>query len=415
MVSWAEAWRRLGRSVQRGWNASGVAAMVVTVAVGIGLLMLRNPAAVAHPQLWAEDGPVFYLTAAREGWGAFFIQYGGYFHLIPRVLGALAWWLDPAWTPHVFVFGSLAVTAGVMAMVFSPRLSWTGRPALALAVVLVAHTGEVFFTPTNVQWITALGLVITLLKTDPRTPAQGLADGLVLVAVGLTGPFVIFAVPLFLVRAWLRRSRASYAFLGVAVLLAAVQAWQVIHHTPPDPPWHPTESFRLGGALVALAGRLPLALFGFQTWSHLVTAWMAAALGLVAIGAILWSALRPDNARRERGFLLAFAALLLAFTVAKIRADTWPYGEMQHADRYFYIPKVILLWVLIASVERTSRRGWMAASILGICVVGSALTFQLPSQPFFPWRPFVEPLRRGETVEVAVSPGWRFTVPERVR
>jgi hypothetical protein len=63
--------------------------------------------------------------------------------------------LDPAWWPAFYNGVSFVIWLAVLARLFSSRLDLPGKPWLALAIIAVPHTGEVFFNITNLQWLTA--------------------------------------------------------------------------------------------------------------------------------------------------------------------------------------------------------------------------------------------------------------------
>lgn len=59
--------------------------------LAILIAILRRPDFVTNPQFWAEDGRVWFQQAYNEGVLHALLQpYAGYYHLLPRVSGALA-------------------------------------------------------------------------------------------------------------------------------------------------------------------------------------------------------------------------------------------------------------------------------------------------------------------------------------
>ncbi len=192
--------------------STGARAGLVIVA-GLVLLFFRRPDAFTRPEFWAEDF-MFMLAAERSGLASLFAPQAGYLHLIPRLIAWPASYLDPSIQPGFYLLGWLVVTFAVVFACFSPRLDLPLKPLLAAAVLIVPHTGEVFFTPTNAQWVAALGILLTILKSDPRRPREWATDLAFVVVAGLSGPFSIFCLPLFFVRArasaWVS-SRASMA------------------------------------------------------------------------------------------------------------------------------------------------------------------------------------------------------------
>jgi hypothetical protein len=188
------------------------------------LLVARRIHAILHPQFYAEDGCVFWLEQYLHGWRALGIPYAGYLHLAPRVIAGIASWFDPAAAPASFCAGAILVHLAVVAWLLSPRIELPAKPLLALATVLVPHTCEVFTNVTNVQWPLALALILLALARDATSAGQRWFDRATLVGVGLTGPFVLFLLPVFALRAWLRGGRESLVLLALCAVVAAVQA-----------------------------------------------------------------------------------------------------------------------------------------------------------------------------------------------
>jgi hypothetical protein len=204
----------------RRWKS---VSLIATLFVVAGALYLRKPGVFARPQFWAEDGSVFYYQAVVDRAPAVFKPYGGYLHLVPRLTAALAAACDPLYAPTVFLAVSLLLTLGVAAACFSPRVDLPCRPLLALSLVLVPHTGEVFANLTNLQWILALGFLLLLLAEDARTPWQQCVDLGSVILLGLTGPFVVLWLPLFWWRFRRRRTSAAGILAGMATVLAGAQ------------------------------------------------------------------------------------------------------------------------------------------------------------------------------------------------
>ena len=384
-----------------------------TVAACMVLLYLRCPTAITYPQLWAEDGNVFYQGAVREGWAAFLVPYNGYYHLLPRLIAAVAVQVDPAWQPHVFVYGALFVTGLVVLRAFSRRLAWRHPVGMALAIVLVPHTGEVFYTPTNLQWITCLGLLMVLLMHDPAKPGEWAVDLATLVVAGLSGPFSVFAVPFFFLRACMRRSRASWILLGCVAAVGCLQAWTILQHPAGPSTAHPLGPFNFERAWQVFSARVPLAFFGSRVWVAQISPALEAVLGLLVLLLVGWLVMRRDALRSMCWTLFGYAGILLVVVFGRLRVDAWSYGEMASADRYFYVPNVLLAWSVISVVDLRSLRGRAAGVFLLVALACSAPSFRLPTPPDFQWARYVPALREGREVLVPINPGFRMLIPER--
>jgi hypothetical protein len=368
------------------------------------LMFLRKPHALHTPQLWAEDGSVFLNDQDEHGLAAFFSPYMGYVHALPRIIAwAAAKLLDPAWWPAFYNGSAFLVWLAVIARFLSPRLNLPGKPWLMLAFLLVPHTGEVFFNVTNLQWITAFVLLQQVLISPPRGPREQLGDFGLLLIVSLTGPFVIAFLPLFVWRWWRQRDPHSVRTLAVVTVCAIIQAWFVIRVGPKFP--FQSAAFQLWPNLEIVARRLVVwPVLGFDAALALPRAVVGllggAVLALIAVGA--W---RRDLRRPLRLQILAAIALMLIAAVQRTRPDTWASDNLDFGDRYFYIPRVLLIWLLIWEFDALPRaRANLARALCLAIAVGHIWTYQMPAPRDYHWAEHVDPIRRGERADIAILP-----------
>jgi hypothetical protein len=387
------------------------------------LLFLRYPDWFLRPRLWAEDLPVFFIGARCDGASAILDPYAGYVHLIPRLVAWLGSWLDPSRIPAFYLYSSLAVMLLVVARVFSPRLDLPCRPILALAIVAVPHTGEVFLNITNIQWVTALALVLTLIMRDPESALDWAGDVAVLILAGLTGPFSVFLFPFFALRALDRRTTASWCVLSLLGMAALVQGLHLFANLRASVPGSSEGPIRILNLAAVLSARVPLAFLGSQGWVERVGRAFVVGAGLAGAVAIAATAFVGGGRRKERICLLMFACILIAFTTARTRDDLWDYREMVNGDRYFYVPKVLLLWVVLSYFWRRSTDSFspaMLTAAAGLYCVSLIPYFDLGThgarhveRPYYSWDIYCGKIRKGNEVAAEVSPGWRIVVPGR--
>jgi hypothetical protein len=387
------------------------------------LLFLRYPDWFLRPRLWAEDLPVFFVGARVEGPHAILSPYAGYIHLIPRLVAWLGAWLDPSRIPAFYLYSSLAITLLVVARAFSPRLGLPCKPVLALAIVAVPHTGEIFLNVTNIQWITALSLVLTLLMRDPESAPDWMGDVAVLLLAGLTGPFSVFLFPFFVLRALDRRTAASWWVLAAAGAPALVQGWHLYSNLRESLAGSSAGPMEYVNLVAVLSARLPLAFLGAQAWVDRLSRESVIAAGLIGAAAIIAMAVAGSAHRKERVCLLMFVCVLLAFTTARVREDLWDYREMVNGDRYFYIPKVLLLWVGLSFFWRRALASYSPAMLTA--AAGLYCVSMIPyvdfgghgarhvERPYYSWDIYCRQIRMGNEVAAEVSPGWKVVVPGR--
>ena len=153
----------------------------VALSAGAFLLVLfaRRPETFLNPQLWAEDGFIFFVQADEFGARALTFSWAGYHNFLLRLIAVVSSPLNAQLVPAAYVGISLLVLLAVVLALFSPRLDLPARPACALALVLIPHTGEAIGNLTNLQWVCGLGLVWLLLARDASTMRQHVTDGII--------------------------------------------------------------------------------------------------------------------------------------------------------------------------------------------------------------------------------------------
>lgn len=393
------------------------------VALAGVMLFLRVPDWFVRPRLWAEDGNQFFLAAHRDGASALLLPFAGYLHLVPRLIAWLGERVDPCLIPAVYVYSSFAFTLFVVARVFSSRLDLPGKPLIALAIVAVPHTNEVYLNLADLQWIAALSLVLTLLLRDPGDALDWVGDLVVLFLAGLTGPFSVLLLPFFVFRALCRSTRASWVILLLALSTALVQGWLIYSNPLVMPPDFPRGPFELRNLAAVLSSRVLLALFGAQCWAYRVSRAFVLVAGAVGFAAIARLAFLKDGFRKERVCMLLIGLAIVVSSVARIRDDLWDYRDMINGDRYFYIPRILAIWLVSSCLLRVGKRSYplaLSAAAAGLFAVSMVPYVEAPDftrhhveRGYFEWHIYCDRLRAGQEVEIQVSPGWKFIVPSR--
>jgi hypothetical protein len=375
------------------------AALLTAALVGL-LQFLRRPEAFAHPTLWAEDGPVFLAQSESLGAGALVAPYNGYHHFLQRLIALAVSPLDLRWIPLAYLMGSaLALTALVLTL-FSPRVPLRGRAFMALALVLVPHSGEVHNNLANVQWFGALGLLLLVLARDPDSWPQRLFDLAATAILGLTGIFSFLFAPFFAWRWWRRRDPHSGMLAATALTCAAVQAGAMFRvGVLASQPWQITGSItrtlalRTCGALTlpqAIAQDLP-------TWALVLLA--CAMLGLIARSLII-----DPRHRTAQIVVLLSVFLLLAGTLYRFRGDVFVLRLIADGDRYFYVPKVLLLWLFIWQLSARGFSAWAARAVCVCSLIATLASWRFEPYHDFGWAEHIAQLEHASEITVPINP-----------
>lgn len=381
---------------------------LATSALVVLLMVARRPESFARPQFWAEDGAIFFNQADHLGWRCLFIPYGGYLHFLLRVAASLASALDPLWVPAAYVAANAAALGGVALALFSPRLDLPRRPWLAFALVAVPQAGEVFNNLTNTQWITALGLVLLLLARDAERVGQSIFDGVVAVSVGLTGLYSTLFAPLFVVRALRRRTVSASVLAALVSLAGGVQLAVLIRSSEPlssGGPFDPVALLTIVGRRLG-AALLPTPWLGRPAWMPFV-----AGAGMALIATLAWIGWRRPERRETRAFLWGCLVVVFAATAWKFHG-----GRMlavgNNGDRYFFLPKVLLLWLLILEWNLAGAWRWFVRSCTVLAVAAVVASFRFAPYRDYHWPAWAAKIRAHQPVAVPINPpGFGFFYP----
>lgn len=385
------------------------------------LLLLRKAHALYQPQLWAEDGAIFLMQAELHGLGAITMPYMGYLHTIPRLVAQFSSAaLDPLWWPLFYNSFAFAGWLWAVLRLFTPRFDHLpGRPWLALAIFALPHGGEVFFNITNLQWVTGVVLVQQLLIATPATRTQRVSDISILTLIGLTGPFGVIFTPLFFAR-WalqarrpdgtgvdLRRLFAAESrpkLLSCFTLIACAAAQAYFLASAPRLSTE-TQPFSLWPMLVVLSRRMVIWPLLGRDLALDLSPDLVGVLGItIMVAAVAWFC-RQHPQRALRLWTLAAFTLILVAGLFRTRPDAWSLDDLEVGDRYFYIPRVLLAWLLIwefASTPRIVARLARFACVLTLLV--HLFNYFLPAPQNYHWARHVEPIRQGVRADIPTLP-----------
>jgi len=364
------------------------------------ILFLRRPEAFAHPTLWAEDGSLFLAQSETFGLGAFTIPYNGYYHFLQRLIALAVSPIDLRWIPCACLIGAIGVLTGLVLAIFSPRLPVRCRPVMACALVLVPHSGEVHDNLTNVQWFGALGLLLLVIARDPTSPWQRMFDLVTAVILGLTGVYSFLFAPFFAWRWWFRRDPHSGWLAAIVFTCAAVQAGAIYRADLLAP-----EPWRVSGSIArTLALRTSGSLFLPPSAAHASPTWSLVLLASVMLALIVRNGLAETAFRSARFIYLAAVLLLVAGTLYRFRGDVFVLRQFTDGDRYFFVPKVLLLWLLIWQIPSRGFAAWTARGLCAGSLFATCTAWRFEPYHDYGWAEHVAKLEHTAEVTIPINP-----------
>jgi hypothetical protein len=387
-------------------------AWAVMLACAIAL-SLRRAGAISNPQLWAEDGRLFGDAYALGG-HSILVPFSGYLHVLPRLAAWLALACGPVYARWFFVGSAYVTTLYVASRALSvrcplPRLLGIG----ALAVVLVPDTYEVLLNLVNLQWVTGAGLLLLLISSDPAGLGEWIHDLLAGAIIGLTGPFSVFFFPLFIMRAIRRKTPASWCILALVGACAVAQA-AVFLSQPAEilPKTMDDVSFSL--VLPAIARRVGASILLGSIGGSDADLYVGTVAGIATVAGAAFLAWRLGQNRMERLSLGAAIVILLVFSFYRQRFVLDRFFRPPYASRYFYIPQLIFIWLLLWSAVLRNRLGRIAATLLVVAFVLNLPRLREPPYLDTRWSTYEQSMREGRKILIPINPpGWYIQLPGR--
>jgi hypothetical protein len=366
------------------------------------LLAIRIHNDFANPQFFAEDGYIFFSQQFTYGAFAILKPWAGYLILFPRLTAFAASWFPPLYAPSIYLGAYVLIALWTTATIAAANLRYA--PIYAALLFAVPHTGEAFGTITNIQWITAAALPV-LACSDTQGRGWRANEMVFIVATCFSGPFAVFALPLFGWRWWTRNDRYSLILVVFVGAIALVQLGLIMTteraqvQAPPPLTIMVTSVYRVFSTLAL--GKVGL---------DLLTAPLALALSVAAVSAAL------IREQREIGICLVVFTLLLLAAASWSPLDSSGYTVASASDRYFYGAKLAVIWLLICATQYRPRfsGAFIVATIVSLNPFkGSGVTqFIKPAMADLHWKAQAAAILPGKPARIAINPrGWFVVLP----
>lgn len=406
---------------------------VSTLALLACLIYAKRPDALNNPQFWAEDGGLLFQEWQDFGVSAVFRPASGYLMVIQRLLAILGSSWGPAPAPMIFNISALASVLCIGFFIMQSRIDlaiW-GKILMVLGIALIPHSGEVFLNIANLQHITASILVILAIQREPTRQLNVFTDIMLLVLVGLSGPYIIILAPLFVFRCvfkgWTSYNiRLLTVVLGLALvqgsfLVTADRMTNSLMMSRSIAEWWSTIGIVLPGHLwFAWSDLLPIQHCGSERIKSVISAPAFFALTpalLVMLGYLTLTS------KRRFPICICFTTSALFFGAALFdcRDDPMRLYRFWGIGRYFFITYLCVTWALIFRLSEETGGRWtlpklLALSFLLLTVLSASRIFVWPAQPDMYWRAFVEMRNPSEPTVIPTTPRpWRVVLkPDRL-
>ena len=121
--------------------------------------------------------------------------------------------------------------------------------------------------------------------------------------------------------------------------------------------------------------------------------------------ALIARSLITDRQQRTAQILvLTSLVLLFAGTLYRFRGDVFVLRLITDGDRYFYIPKVLLLWLFIWQVSTRGFSAWAARAICVCSLIATCASWRFEPYHDFGWAEHVAQLDHVSEVTIPINP-----------
>jgi hypothetical protein len=350
------------------------------------LIALRRPDQIAFPEVWNEDG-IFVLPQLLEhGFAAVFEPVNGYLIVPSRLISWIALSISLEHYPAYATWLGILAQAACVATVAAAPTFLRAKPLCALALLALPMNAEVYALPQYTFWWTTLFLFLALIWEPGRS--QRLRNVLLVIG-GVSSPMVVVLTPLFALRAAATRRRDDVIATLVVAAVAAVQLYFVFVGDPAETV--PLELRQVWAAIGTF----------FAGWTVLGGRPGDEILGLAVCALLAGGALALPKDQRLPYVLLGLT-LGGAIASAMLRVPADLISPVGNGPRYFFLPLVLIFWMLVWLAS--TRRAVLFAAALALMAAAAPITlahYQRGQEPLRPWSQAVRECReRGADMPV---------------
>lgn len=394
--------------------------MLLSCLIAVASMLFRRPDAFYAPQFWGEEGSVFYAEAYHEGFSSLFNTCVGYFHLYPRLIACTASALSMPlqYIPFLFCFSWLAMLFLVLYYIWK-RLDFSSTQLffISIAVVMIPLQSEVFMNLTNVQWIMALFPIIIFSSSKKRTRGQFVADSVIMILAGFTGPNFAILLPALVIVLFMKRKELFHGYNPVAIFI-----WIICGLTGLISLLQYGEVSRVQGTFfwvntdfISVVFVQYAFLFIGKFASH--TPLLLQYLGVCAIiGLGLWATnkirLKPNNTFEL--LILLGGVIYLASGLISYRNNPGVLSPYYGAARNFYIPALTFVWLIIRFLE-SKKFGIQILTAMIILFAAETIVF-VGSMTFtqYDLKSYDAKLQSHDTISIPINPEpWTIEIDNR--
>lgn len=187
---------------------------------------------VLSPQFWAEDGPVFFSDAWTYGWGSITRIQAGYYVIVIRIIALIATFPPIKHAALICSGISVVIAALPIYLILSRRSDkilpdFTSKMVMALIYLVGPGSYEIYGNITNLQWFLPFWTILFIFSAHSPHKAVRILEYIFLLLASLTGPFVVFIFPIYVILLVFRQVKLNYAVAILLLITFALQSYSV--------------------------------------------------------------------------------------------------------------------------------------------------------------------------------------------
>lgn len=330
--------------------------MLSCIALGVGLLLLRAWPRLIYPEVWIEDGSVNIYGFINEGVANFFGQVGGYLVLVPKLITFISLSISFFYYPWISTLLAWAFSIFVFVVIARAPTYLKGGLLLAIACFLIPSDIECFGLPMYSFWWTApLLFVLVFWKEGELLPFRIF----LLTISSLSSPVCLITLPLFWLRVlFFKKIRSEIIIAILATLYVAIQVSYILRYSQ-------ASLFNPGETLLIIPKFLGAYVVGnIEPQLN----WL---FGIGIVIFLLWSMIQKRNLVQ---YILLYL-LVATIGTSVYRVDIVILNHIDSGVRYFFLPFILLSWLLL-QIVLDSHVKWIR--VTGICFLAASLINMIP-------------------------------------
>ena len=325
------------------------------------LLFLRRGMQLLHPDIWNEDGYFNMGSFILSGWHNLYEPTQGYLVLIPKLITDISMSISFIYYPEVSTYLTWLFTIILaLTVVYAPTM--LKYPVLAaLFIFLIPTNAEAFGLPLFTLWFSAILLFLAALW---KPGEKQIMKNTLLVLAGFSSPTIVIIIPIQIFRMiMLPNKKEELLTLLLSIGISAIQLSFIFSRTVVGDPIQP-DFLLLQNIIHKFFAFYYLGAFEVGT----VVLWIGG-LYLIVLMVTYFLQNRKD---------IYFQILVYLF-FATIALSVSRFNPIQinpifgGGARYFFLPYILLSWVLIYMLVKNK---WYEIAILPILTLSIITALQ---------------------------------------